>query len=151
MVSVKIRRYFCIAFNLIIQPFFVGKSVSLNEYSNNTVDYDLDTKENRLANSAELAWAKVSKILADIVFLCPTVKLANRYSENRMKKTFFYRFNKRADSNPLAKWLGVMHGYEIEYIFGRPFTHAQLYDEEDRLISRNMMSYWAYFAKYGKL
>ncbi len=115
------------------------------------MDFDLDTEANRVANSAELAWQKVAKIMGDMAFTCPTAKLAGEYKERRLKKTFSYRFNQRARRNPWPQWLGVMHGYEIEYAFGRPMSHQGEYDAADRLVSRAMMSYWANFAKFGKL
>ena len=47
--------------------------------------------------------------------------------------------------------MGATHGYEIEYVFGVPWLTPLAYDDDDRLVSRNMMSYWANFAKSGKL
>lgn len=128
-----------------------GKLVSMNHYTENMVDFDLDTEQNKQKNSAELAWKKVAKVMGDMSFTCPIVKFADIYGKNKLKKTFVYRFNQRAKSNPWPKWLGVMHGYEIEYIFGRPWSHPGNYDQADRLVSRNMMSYWANFARFGKL
>ncbi len=49
--------------------------------------------------------------------------------------------------------MGVMHGYEIEYVFGQPFRHSHLYaqsqlDSEKRF-SETIMKYWATFAAEG--
>ncbi len=44
-----------------------------------------------------------------------------------------------------------MHGYEIEYEFGVPWSDPEHYSNEDRLISSNFMSYLGNFAKTGKL
>lgn len=128
-----------------------GKLVSSTYPTANTNDFNLDSEENKNKNSAELAWKKVTKVMGDMSFTCPIIKFADMYGENKLKKTFLYRFNQRAKSNTLPKWLGVMHGYEIEYIFGRPWSHPANYDQADRLVSRNMMSYWANFARFGKL
>jgi hypothetical protein len=117
-----------------------------NDFKNGTVNFDIDK------NSQLLAWNKYNKIVGDIMFACPSIKLANKYNEaNPGKNTYFYKFNKRSKSNPWPKWLGVMHGYEIEYIFGVPFWNSQSYDDEDRLVSRQIMNYWANFARTGKL
>ena len=128
-----------------------GKYVAIDNLNDTTVDFDLDSQFNRKLNSPYLAWKKISKMVGDFVFSCPTVKLANKYSNANPQKTFFYKFDKRAKTNPWPEWMGVMHGYEIEYVFGMPWLHANLYDDEDRLISRRMMNYWANFAKTGKL
>lgn len=98
-----------------------------------------------------MAWKKVNKILGDLVYSCPSIKLANKLSEIGLNKTYFYKFNRRAQSNPWPKWLGAMHGYEIEYIFGYPWVAKDMYEYEDRLTSRKMMNYWANFARTGKL
>jgi hypothetical protein len=44
-----------------------------------------------------------------------------------------------------------MHGYEIEYLFGMPWINHGKYDDEDRIISRQMINNWAEFARYGRL
>lgn len=44
-----------------------------------------------------------------------------------------------------------MHGYEIEYIFGVPWLQESSFDKDDRRVSRRIMSYWANFAKHGRL
>ena len=134
-----------------------GKLVSLDDYSQSKSgqidDFNLDTTVNRQNNSAEMAWKKISKLLGDFAFACPVLKLVDAYRAHFPHRAFLYRFNKRARSNKFPKWMGVMHGYEIEYIFGLPLmaTNEALYDEQDRLISRNMISYWSNFAKTGKL
>uniref|UniRef100_H2ZN75 Carboxylesterase type B domain-containing protein n=1 Tax=Ciona savignyi TaxID=51511 RepID=H2ZN75_CIOSA len=49
--------------------------------------------------------------------------------------------------------MGVMHGYEIELMFGTPwfgnskFTRG--YSDLDRSVSRRMVRYWTNFAKFG--
>ncbi|VDQ09406.1 unnamed protein product, partial [Trichobilharzia regenti] len=55
---------------------------------------------------------------------------------------------------PMPKWTGTMHGYEIEYIFGIPFSpqfQATFYrfTDEERQLSDIMMTYWANFARTG--
>jgi acetylcholinesterase len=121
-------------------------------YTVNTgFNFDLNTELNRNKNSPELAFVKLSKILGDVVFSCPTIKFANKYSESMPDKTYFYKFSQRAKANPWPQWLGVIHAQEIEYIFGLPLRNSALYDDDDRLTSRNIMSYWANFARFGKL
>lgn len=117
----------------------------------NQFDFDLNTEVNRKKNSPEEAFQKMSKILGDYIFACPTVKLANKYSEARADRTYFYKLSQRARANPWPKWLGVMHAQEIEYVFGLPLLNATIYDNDDAFTSRNIMNYWANFARTGKL
>ena len=118
---------------------------------NSSLDFDLNTEVNRKENSPELAFQKLSKILGDYIFACPTIKFANKYSESQPHKTFFYKFSQRAKANPWPSWMGVIHAQEIEFIFGAPLLNGSLYDDDDRFTSRNIMSYWANFARSGIL
>ena len=43
---------------------------------------------------------------------------------------------------------GVMHGYEIDYVFGIP-CYDRNYTQEECALSRRMMTYWTNFAKTG--
>ncbi|MCP9260334.1 Carboxylic ester hydrolase [Dirofilaria immitis] len=56
-------------------------------------------------------------------------------------------------ANPWPKWMGVMHGYEIEYVFGQPFRHSHLYSESqldsEKRFSEAIMKYWTTFAAEG--
>ncbi len=122
-----------------------------NDYYNGTKNFNLDTLVNMGYNSANLAWEKYNKIIGDFIFSCPSIKLANKFSEINPDKTYFYKFNKRSRTNPWPKWTGVMHGYEIPFIFGLPWLDFDMYDDDDRLISNKTMRYWANFAKYGKM
>ena len=52
-------------------------------------------------------------------------------------------------NSPWPEWMGVLHGDEIFFVFGRPLVrHLGFKQEEDRL-SRKMMKFWANFAKTG--
>ena len=42
-----------------------------------------------------------------------------------------------------------MHGDEIAYIFGEPLNEAFDYSEEEKQLSRDIMTYWANFARTG--
>ena len=44
---------------------------------------------------------------------------------------------------------GVLHADEIADIFGQPLDDAYGFAEKDKELSRDLMTYWANFAKTG--
>ncbi|KAF8566939.1 hypothetical protein P879_10731 [Paragonimus westermani] len=106
---------------------------------------------------------RLEMISSDRSFKCPTIEMAtavtdeNRISGNRRAQTlpvYFYEFQHRTQSVQWPAWTGTMHGYEIEYVFGIPYspqfqaTYYRFTDEE-RKLSDMMMTYWANFARTG--
>lgn len=121
---------------------------NFKDWDGTEFNFDLDASG---TNSPLVAWKKLSKIISDVIYVCPTIKLANRYNVDDSNNTYFYRFSKRNQKNPWPKWMGVIHGYEIEYIFGMPWIDKENFENDDRELSRLMMSYWVNFARTGKL
>uniref|UniRef100_A0A8C5BMZ2 Carboxylic ester hydrolase n=1 Tax=Gadus morhua TaxID=8049 RepID=A0A8C5BMZ2_GADMO len=70
------------------------------------------------------------------------------YSEHG-GKAFFYLFDHRSSANPWPAWMGVMHGYEIEFVFGMPLNASLKYTEREVNMSRSIMKQWANFARTG--
>lgn len=48
-----------------------------------------------------------------------------------------------------GKWMGVMHGDEIEYVFGHPLNMSMEYSQSERELSRTIMDIFARFALTG--
>ena len=55
----------------------------------------------------------------------------------------------RSSKNPWGKWMGVMHGDEIEYVFGKPFDTSLNFTANERDLSQRIMNYFTTFAKTG--
>ena len=55
----------------------------------------------------------------------------------------------RSSLNPWGKWMGVMHGEEIEYVFGKPFDASLNFTVNERDLSQRVMNYFTTFAKTG--
>jgi len=53
----------------------------------------------------------------------------------------------RYSVNPWPRWMGVMHGDEIMFVFGDALKPSHNYSLEDQQLSRQMMTYWTNFAK----
>ena len=130
---------------------FTNNSVFLNDYYNDTVDYNLDSTTNLQLNSRRKAWDKFIKISSDIGFNCPAFYFKNQTKTNG--KMYQYKLNKRPSFSQYPRWFGVAHTDEIPFVFGIPFTLSYFYpiDPLDRFLSSNLMNYWANFAKSGIL
>ena len=77
--------------------------------------------------------------------------MLQNYANNRGLKAYGYLLNSVISSNPWPKWMGVMHGYEIEYIFGIPIWNKgdKKFLEEEQVLSQRVLRYWTNFAKGG--
>ncbi|XP_074046957.1 cholinesterase [Macrotis lagotis] len=87
-------------------------------------------------------------IIGDYNFICPALEVTQKFSELG-NNAFFYHFEHRSSKNPWPEWMGVMHGYEIEFVFGLPLERRANYTKAEEILSRSIMKSWASFAKYG--
>lgn len=87
-------------------------------------------------------------ILGDISFKCPVIDLALHYAENKVP-VYMYNFHHRTSANPWPSWMGVMHGYEIDHVFGMPLNASHNYTQDEKQLSEKILQYWTNFAKTG--
>ncbi|XP_055966633.1 cholinesterase [Sorex fumeus] len=87
-------------------------------------------------------------VLGDYNFICPALEFTKKFSELG-NDAFFYYFDHRSSKIPWPEWMGVMHGYEIEFVFGLPLEREANYTRPEEILSRFMMKHWANFARYG--
>uniref|UniRef100_A0A914PUJ3 Carboxylic ester hydrolase n=1 Tax=Panagrolaimus davidi TaxID=227884 RepID=A0A914PUJ3_9BILA len=94
----------------------------------------------------------VARFVGDYFFTCRLIEFANVLADNIYGNVFMYQFTRRSTANPWPKWMGSMHGYEIEYIYGRPFRKPKIYSEIDleKNISKKIMRYWKEFVITGR-
>ncbi|CAH1801283.1 unnamed protein product [Owenia fusiformis] len=89
-----------------------------------------------------------SYLLGDRGFAGPSHDVARKHSIHA--RTFLYLFNHRPQWLDLPAWVTAVHASDIPYVFGEPFTDSLLeFNEAGRALSRQMMTYWANFAKTG--
>uniref|UniRef100_A0A0N4ZY47 Carboxylic ester hydrolase n=1 Tax=Parastrongyloides trichosuri TaxID=131310 RepID=A0A0N4ZY47_PARTI len=97
----------------------------------------------------------IARFVGDFFFTCSLIDFADKLSDNIYGPIYMYYFTKRSTSNPWPTWMGAMHGYEIEYIFGMPFRRPELYRkdalENEQKFSGQIMKYWSTFADEGKV
>ncbi|XP_076449529.1 cholinesterase-like [Babylonia areolata] len=93
-------------------------------------------------------WRIATDVVGDSVFKCPTVDFASAFASlGGGRDVYLYSFEHRLSNNPWPEWMGVMHGYEIEAVFGLPLDYNYTQGEED--LASRMMGYWTRFAQTG--
>nr|WRI50106.1 acetylcholinesterase 1 [Aleuroglyphus ovatus] len=90
----------------------------------------------------------IDKIVGDYHFTCHVNRIADKYASVG-NEVYMYYFTHRSTQNPWPKWMGTMHGDEINFIFGEPLNPKLGYTSEEMHLSRQMMKCWANFAKSG--
>ena len=91
----------------------------------------------------------LDKVLGDTAFKCNVAEFTQFMAMAGKGKVYQYQFMHRTSINPWPEWMGVMHGYEIDYIFGIPLNASLGYMALEKRLSGRMMTYWSNFAKTG--
>lgn len=90
----------------------------------------------------------IDKMVGDYHFTCNVNEFAYYYALAG-NNVYMYYYTHRSSQNLWPKWMGVLHGDEISFIFGHPLNPEKSYKLEEQELSRQMMTYWANFAKTG--
>lgn len=69
-------------------------------------------------------------------------------NDKKFTLTFDYFFQ-RTSTNVWGEWMGVMHGDEIEYVFGHPLNMSIQYSNKERNLSKKIMEIFTRFALTG--
>lgn len=90
----------------------------------------------------------MSDVVGDHNVVCPVAQLAGRLAAQGAR-VYAYIFEHRSSTLTWPLWMGVPHGYEIEFIFGLPLEPSLNYTAEERTFAQRLMRYWANFARTG--
>lgn len=99
-------------------------------------------------NESALYRKVLDDIFGDVSFKCPVVDFALYYAKDEVD-VYMYNFKHRTSANPWPSWMGVMHGYEIDHVFGMPLNDSLNYTKAEKLLSEKILQYWTNFAKTG--
>jgi carboxylesterase type B len=87
-------------------------------------------------------------ILGDYCFICPTLSLALSYTEKDLP-VYFYQFRHVTSKSPWPKWMGALHGYEIDTVFGLPMNDSKGYTLAEKELAQRVVHLWTNFGKTG--
>nr|XP_060623561.1 cholinesterase [Anolis sagrei ordinatus] len=90
----------------------------------------------------------MGEILGDYNFVCPVLEFL-KYFVKTGNSAFLYFFEHRSSKLAWPEWMGVPHGYEIEFVFGLPLERRVNYTKAEETLSRSILKYWTTFAKTG--
>ncbi|KAE9550660.1 hypothetical protein FO519_006121 [Halicephalobus sp. NKZ332] len=91
----------------------------------------------------------VNQMVGDYFFTCDSIWLADQM-EDAPGRVYIYYFDQHSSANPWPEWTGVMHGYEIEYVFGVPIYNTTAgYTNREKTLSHKIIQYWSSFAAHG--
>ncbi|XP_066282114.1 cholinesterase 1-like [Branchiostoma lanceolatum] len=120
----------------------------LNEFAVDAVVYQY-TAYAWLHHEEETMYRDAFGLLyGDYFNFCPDVTTAHAHVRQGAA-TYMYEFAHRASNSAWPDWMGVVHGAEIEFVFGRPLDAALGYTVEEVELSRRIMRHWANFARTG--
>ncbi|CAJ0566457.1 unnamed protein product, partial [Mesorhabditis spiculigera] len=95
---------------------------------------------------------QVNQMVGDYFFTCDSIWLADKVAADPTNnaQVYIYYFDQHSSANPWPEWTGVMHGYEIEYVFGVPlYNKTAGYTRREEIFSRKVIDYWTTFATTG--
>lgn len=90
----------------------------------------------------------VGDMVGDYFFVCPINHFAQAFAAKGVP-VYYYYFTQRTSVSPWGAWMGVLHGDEIEYVFGTPLNHSHNFTQPERELSRRIMHHFSNFAKNG--
>ncbi|KAK0162670.1 hypothetical protein PV327_006428 [Microctonus hyperodae] len=90
----------------------------------------------------------IADVVGDYFFICPSTLSAQLFAE-RGVKVYYYFFTQRSSTNLWGKWMGVIHGDEVEYVFGHPLNMSLKYTDKERDLSMRMILTYSSFAFSG--
>ncbi|XP_065348918.1 acetylcholinesterase isoform X1 [Cloeon dipterum] len=100
-------------------------------------------------NDGYLNQKMIGDMVGDYFFICPSNHFANTMAESGVP-VYYYYFAQRSSTSLWGDWMGVMHGDEIDYVFGRPLDPARGFTDHEQRLSKSIMGYYRHFAATGR-
>jgi len=119
-----------------------------------TIDF-LYADDIELSKEASVRFLTLERIVGDYLYNCGqefTLKhQINEHQSNPENEPhmFRYKFSWQPSRDRWPRWSGVKQGDEIQFIFGVPLDNPADYLIEEKEFSKQIMKYWANFARNG--
>lgn len=126
--------------------FYPQWDTEINQFGTDAIIYRYTDWRN--PDDTSLNLYNLDMAVGDYHFLCPTNKFS-QYFVQAGQPVYYYLFAQRASVLSWGEWMGVLHGYEIPFIFGEPLRPGSRYTEDEKRLSRQMMAMWANFSQTG--
>ncbi|CAH0725322.1 unnamed protein product, partial [Brenthis ino] len=91
----------------------------------------------------------IADVVGDYFFVCPTNYFAEILADSGVD-VYYYYFTHRTSTSLWGEWMGVMHGDEMEYVFGHPLNMSLQYHTRERDLAAHIMQSFTRFALTGK-
>ncbi len=92
--------------------------------------------------------AMIDEAVSDAHYICHVNEFQHAYAVEG-ENVYAYYFTHRSSINPWPEWMGVLHGDEINFVFGEPYKAGFNYSQNEVEFSQQVMTYWVNFAKTG--
>uniref|UniRef100_A0A0N4ZGK4 COesterase domain-containing protein n=1 Tax=Parastrongyloides trichosuri TaxID=131310 RepID=A0A0N4ZGK4_PARTI len=102
---------------------------------------DYSPKIEAIYNVTEDSRDQVSRILSDVMFDCDIIKFALEYVNKTIAENiYFYEYRWNSSINPFPNWMGIVHGSDLELIFGYPYIDPSRYGNKTFLQNKEKKS-----------
>ncbi|XP_040596718.1 cocaine esterase isoform X2 [Mesocricetus auratus] len=98
----------------------------------------------------ETLQVQFQEMMADFMFVIPALQVA--HAQSPLAPVYFYEFQHPSSlfKDVRPPHVKADHGDDIFYVFGSSYWGSKFdFTEEEELLSRKMMKYWANFARHG--
>ncbi|XP_053234528.1 cholinesterase-like [Podarcis raffonei] len=116
------------------------------------VDQDVLQKYTEGSHGSEQYRLAMSHYMGDYFFVCPLLEFAEKVGKDK-NQVYVYSFDHRNPDSIWPEWAGTPHGAEVPYLFGSVELVLQTNRSEVKAaeaeLSRQVMRYWAEFARSG--
>ncbi|XP_052583806.1 acylcarnitine hydrolase-like isoform X5 [Peromyscus californicus insignis] len=98
----------------------------------------------------EILLAQFKEMMEDSVFVAPALQVA--HAQSPLAPVYFYEFQHSPSffKDVRPSHVKADHGDEVFFVFGSSYWGSKFdFTEEEELLSRKIMKYWANFARHG--